>query len=268
MFPPRSRLRPQLSRHREESQTSDTSRTTTQSSEMFAPPPRTLIKEGSFSLVHTQSPHNKHERYLILLTDILILAKPTHHHKTTSSQVAHATPSLSLKQLIPLQFVWTCDTLENGLEAYSDKGFLIGWPAESSGVNNFVAIFDRAEERRQWLDTINNTIDKAQQDLPPVKVSVDVLTDPPKIFSKEVPYTTQSCHLQEDTFVSLSNQATRQYLTRDNFAFLLVVKETQQYPLSGFESVAAIKSYYSHLASWRKGHQTATTDSGELSKQQ
>ena len=261
VLPPRSRLRPQLSRHRDESQTSDTSRTTTQSSEMFAPPPRTLIKEGSFSLVHIQSPQHKHERYLVLLTDLIILAKPTHHHRP-SNQVAHATPALSLKQLIPLQFVWTCDTLDNGLESYNAHGFLIGWPAENSGVNNFVAIFSNAEERRQWLDTINNTIDKARQDLPPVMVSVHVTTDPPKSFSKEVSYATQTGHLQEDTFVSLTSLPSRQYLTRDNFALLLILKESQQFPLSGFESVAAIKSYYSYLASWRKGHQAVSPDSG------
>ncbi|KAI6656693.1 hypothetical protein LOD99_15998 [Oopsacas minuta] len=262
-YPQKSRLRAQPSRHREESQTSDTSRGPSNSSEMFAPPPRTLIKEGPFQLVHIQSPQHTHDRYLVLLTDLLILAKPSHTHKTTPSSATQSTPSLSLKQIIPLQFVWTSDNLESGLESHHATGFLIGWPAENSGVNNFVAIFSTAEEKRQWFDTINNTIVKTRQDLPPVKVSIHIGTEPPKIMSKEVAYSTQSSQLQEATFVSLSQNYNRPYLTKYHFAFFLVVKESQQYPLIGLECPAAIKSYFSHLISWRKGHQIVAGDTSD-----
>ena len=230
---------------------------------MFAPPPRTLIKEGSFQMVHVQSPQHTHERYLVLLTDLLILAKPSHAHKTTPLAANQLSSSLTLKQIIPLQFVWTSDQLDANLESHKADAFLIGWPAENSGVHNFAAIFSTSDERRQWYDTINNTIDKARQELTPVRVSVQIGTEPPKILTKEVSHTTRTNQLQESTFVSLVQHSNRPYLMREHFTFLVVVKETQ-YTLSGFECPAAIKSYFSHVLSWRKGQQIDTTDTGKL----
>ena len=261
----KSRLRPQSSRPRQDSQASDCSRATSNNSEMFAPPPRTLIKEGSFQMVHVQSPQHTHDRYLVLLTDLLILAKPSHAHKTTPVSSNHLSSSLSLKQIIPLQFVWTSDQLDSNLESHRSNAFLIGWPADNSGVNNFAAIFNTTEERRQWFDTINNTIDKARQDLTPVKVSIHIGTEPPKIMTKEVSHTTRTSQLQESTFVSLVQHSNIPYLVREHFTFLVVVKESY-YPLSGFECPAAIKSYFSHILTWRKGQQIVSGDTTDTCK--
>ena len=216
-------------------------------------------------MVHIQSPQHTHDRYLVLLTDLLILAKPSHAHKATPVNATQLSSSLSLKQIIPLQFVWTSDQLDSNFDNRSNA-FLIGWPAENSGVNNFAAIFSTSAERRHWYDTINNTIDKARQDLTPVKMSIHIGTEPPKVMSKELPHTTRTSQLQEATFVSLVQHSNRPYLMRDHFTLFLVVKETQ-YPLSGFECPAAIKSYFSHIQTWRKGQQIVsgdTTDTCEL----
>ena len=251
-----------MSRQRDESQTShisDSSRNSTQASEIFAPPPRTLLKEGPFQLVHIQSAQHRHERHIMLLTDLLIIAKPSHHHKAASVPPGQSHCALSLKQLIPLQFVWTSEQLELDLGAYAAVGFLIGWPSENSGVSNVVAVFGSSEERRQWLNSINDAIYKARLELPPIKVSVQI--GPEEYETREVPYEARSSQLRAKSFSTISRQPGRTNLSPEQFALLVVVKDTHHYQLIGCESPAAIRAYYAILYAWRKGHSVSLESS-------
>ncbi|EDV24565.1 uncharacterized protein TRIADDRAFT_56489 [Trichoplax adhaerens] len=106
--------------------------------------PRQFIYEG---VVDMNTGFQTVPRYLFLLNDILIIAKPKGS-------------TFRLKNLIRVTDIWLSESFDDVCEVvqHPDKSFVIGWP-----IVNYLATFSTVEERNLWFQLLSKQIEEQQE---------------------------------------------------------------------------------------------------------
>jgi hypothetical protein len=118
---------------------------------------RTYVKEGH---VQFRSGYSHQDRYLVLFSDLLLVAKSNKSHN-----------NFKLKHRLRLSEMWLADCVEEVSET-SQRGelcFVIGWPT-----TNTVATFGSKEERDSWHAQLSRYINKQRDMVEPRSVSLKV----------------------------------------------------------------------------------------------
>ncbi|XP_062511374.1 rho GTPase-activating protein 20-like [Corticium candelabrum] len=117
---------------------------------------RSYVKEG---VVQFRTGYSHQDRYLVLFTDLLLVAK------------AKSQSTFRLKQRLRVSEMWLADCIEEVFETSQKEelSFVLGWPT-----TNTVATFGSKEDRDAWYVQLSRYINKQRDMVEPRSVSLKV----------------------------------------------------------------------------------------------